>query len=302
MDDVQRAYYNVCFQRDFHAKKDVEFQRWFVQLASHAYGSDFESVRASGPYGDFKADGRRISTGTVFQCYGPQGIKVKELDAKIRDDFDGARHKWTNMREWVLVINTNEGLPPTSIQLLDQLRSDYPEIRISVWIEAQLRGLIRQLDLDALEDLFGYAPSMSGISTLVLEDIIPLIDELAQKEPLAGEEPISPPSIEKLQRNSLSTDAIELLRIGRRKEHLVSTYFLNTTRVEIGERIAEDFRQRYADLKQQGHTPDLIFGHLQAYAGAAGEPSRQAAGLAVLSYFFERCDIFEDSQDHEAAS
>ena len=40
-----------------------------------------------------------------------------------------------------------------------------------------------------------------------------------------------------------------------------------------------------------------MFGHLQQYAGMGGEPPRQAAVLAVLSYFFERCDIFEDPEE-----
>lgn len=294
MDDVQRAYYNVCFQRDFHAKKDTEFQRWFVRLATHAYGADFQSVRASGPYGDFKADGLRISTGTVFQCYGPQGMKVSALSDKIRNDFSGARAHWPDMKAWVLVLNTNEGLPAPSTQLLDKLREENEEIHIGVWMEVHLRELVQELDLDAHESLFGYAPSVSGISTLALDDIIPIIDDLVQAEPTAGEEPLLPPSVQKLQRNSLSHDATELLRIGRRKEHLVSKYFASTIRVEIGERIAEAFRRRYANLKEQGHSPDLIFGHLQAYAGATNEPRRLSASLAVISYFFERCDIFED--------
>ena len=36
--------------------------------------------------------------------------------------------------------------------------------------------------------------------------------------------------------------------------------------------------------------------HLQHYAGTGGEPKQQNAALAVLSYFFERCDIFEDPE------
>lgn len=37
-----------------------------------------------------------------------------------------------------------------------------------------------------------------------------------------------------------------------------------------------------------------IFKHLQDYAGMNGEPKRQGAALAVLAYFFDSCDIFED--------
>ncbi len=297
MDDVQRAFYVVCFQRDYHAKTATEFQQWFVRIASHAYGPDFESVRAGGPDGDFKADGRLVSASTIFQCYAPQGLNITKLNAKIEDDFAGAKECWPNMRIWTLVVNTNDGLPPSSLQRLDDLRRDNPSITIEIWMQANLSLLFDMLNSHQLEDIFGYAPSATGVNSLVLDDIVPLINELAQQDPVPGSEPLSAPSVEKLQRNSLSLSAMELLRVGRRKEHLVSRYLSSTVRIEIGERIAEAFRRRYAQLKGQGYSPDVIFGNLQQYAGASGEPTRQDAGLAVLSYFFERCDIFEDATD-----
>ena len=40
---------------------------------------------------------------------------------------------------------------------------------------------------------------------------------------------------------------------------------------------------------------------LQHFAGGmSGTPQHQAAVLAVMSYFFERCDIFEDYVEAEA--
>jgi hypothetical protein len=60
----------------------------------HAFGSDFEEVRAYGPYGDLKCDGRRTSTKSVFQCYAPDAMKEAELIAKVDEDFHGARAHW----------------------------------------------------------------------------------------------------------------------------------------------------------------------------------------------------------------
>jgi hypothetical protein len=49
-------------------------------------------------------------------------------------------------------------------------------------------------------------------------------------------------------------------------------------------------------------SPDEIFTELQTFAGGMdGVPSQQAAVLSVMSYFFERCDIFEDA-DQDARS
>lgn len=75
-------------------------------------------------------------------------------------------------------------------------------------------------------------------------------------------------------------------------------YLHSTPKVDLGERIAETFRHLYAGLRDSGTPPDEIFGTLQQYAGAkGGTPKRQAVGLAILSYYFERCDVFEDGEE-----
>ena len=282
MDDVQRAFYAISFDRDFHAKKGAEFERWFVRLASHVYGSDFENVKAAGSDGDFKADGRRTSRNAIYQCYAPQAVNIARLNAKINADFHGAKQHWPKMQEWILVLNINEGLPARSHQKLDELREANSDITIDVWGRIELKELLQRLELWQLQDVFGYAPSAKGINTLALEDIIPIIDDLAQQDPELGKEPVAPPSVDKLQRNALSDDVMELLRVGRLKEHLVSSFLAGKVKAETGERIAEAFRQRYSDLKKQDHPPDIIFGHLQQYAGADGEPKRQTAGCAFV--------------------
>ena len=53
-------------------------------------------------------------------------------------------------------------------------------------------------------------------------------------------------------------------------------------------------RSEYLTVVEKYGPPDEIFAYLQQYAGSGTEPKRQGAALAVLSYFFERCDIFED--------
>ncbi len=85
------------------------------------------------------------------------------------------------------------------------------------------------------------------------------------------------------------------MRIGRRKSGLVNSFFRKTPRPDLGERIAEAFRLRYAELRALDLPAEQIFRHLQDYAGFhGGEPKRQGAALAVLAYFFDSCDIFED--------
>ena len=105
MDEVQAIFYRLQFVLAFRTKKGVEFQDWFVRLASYALGPDFEAVRAYGSRGDLKCDGRRLSTGTIFQCYAPDAMKADHLVSKIDEDFRGARDNWPEMTEWAFVHN-----------------------------------------------------------------------------------------------------------------------------------------------------------------------------------------------------
>ena len=242
---------SYAFREAFLEKKGTEFQDWFVKLALHAFGPDFEAVGTYGRSGDLKCDGRRISTNTIFQCYAPYQRNEQRLNAKIRDDFCGAYEHWPGMAKWVLVYNDTQGLPPSSSQLIDHLRHSHPEVRIEVWAEPKLQELAAGLALDAQQAIFGFAPSKTGMETLMLDDIKPVIDVLQQTDPEPGEEPLTPPSVNKLAKNSLSEDAAGLLQIGRRKEGLVEIWFSKSPNADLGERIAEAFRRSLRETK--GH-------------------------------------------------
>jgi hypothetical protein len=295
MDELQRSIYVDRFRLAFYTQRGTAFQDWFVRLAGYAFGADFEEVRPYGPYGDLKCDGRRVSTKSVFQCYAPDAMKEAELIGKVDEDFHGARAHWNaEMAEWIFVHNDGRGLPPNAVQHIGGLRQAHAPLSIETWSEPELLKLAMALDLGALQALFGPAASIAIVDRLVLADLVPIIEALQRQDPNAGDPPLTPPSPEKLEKNALSEESGFLLRMGRRKSSLVETFFRKSPRPDLGERIAEAFRTRYAELKAYDLPADSIFKHLQDYAGMNGEPKRQGAALAVLAYFFDSCDIFED--------
>ncbi len=200
------------------------------------------------------------------------------------------------MRRWALVHNDSRGLPARALQYIDELRKGNEDVVIETWGEPELLQLKERLGLEALEALFGPVPTSGEGGSLGMDDLQPVINALQRMEPVSGEEPLVPPTQEKLERNALSADATELLQWGRRKEQLVERFFATDPRPDLGERVAEAFREHYGSLRDRGLSPDEILWELQAHAGGdqVGLPQRQGAVLAVLSYFFERCDIFED--------
>lgn len=190
-------------------------------------------------------------------------------------------------------------MPPAVAAHLDVKRAEHPDLEIEIWLEADLVGLFGMMSPDAKRLMFGVAPTQGTVHSISLSDLEPVISALESREPDPSDDVPPPPSAQKLEKNSLSDEASALLRFGRLKVRLVETYFSKNVRVELGEKIAEAFRDRYAELQALELSGDQIFSYLQQFAGVAGEPKRQAAAMAVVAYFFDRCDIFEDP-DEEA--
>lgn len=298
MDPVSELFYTLNFRIAFLEKKGMAFQDWFVSLAGRAMGSDFEAVRPYGNQGDWKCDGRQLSTGTIFQCYAPEAATDQKTIAKIDDDFAGALAKWPNfIRAWTLVHNDYRGVPAAVASHLDTKRQSHPEIKFAIWAEPQLSALFNQLNADAKRSMFGAVPTQRQVDGLVLKDLEPVIDALERRDPDPTEPLPPPPSARKLEKNELSPEAADFLRMGRRKVRLVETYFRKIGPVELGETIAEAFRRRYEQLTRLGLSTDQIFMYLQRYAGVHGEPRHQVAAMAIIAYLFDNCDIFEDPDE-----
>ena len=214
----------------------------------------------------------------------------------MEEDFAGAITHWQDkMRRWEFVHNDSRGLPAEAVQKRLDLATAHPSVAVAVMGEAELRAIVMALQIHQLEDLFGAVPSQRTLEKLDFAALRPVLIAIQRQEPDA-EPPLAAPSVLKLERNALSQDAAGLLRQGRRREKLVEIFFDAWPAPDFGEEIAEAFRTRYSALKAAGLMPDEIFGQLQSFAGGMdGEPSHQGAVLAVMSYFFERCDIFEDA-------
>lgn len=296
MDDTQRYAYGLKFENAFLRERGKAFETLFARIMAHAFPGDFRPVRPYGPKGDLKCDGYRASDRTVYQCYAPDAMKLTDLLAKIVEDFSGAREHWgSQMKRWTLVHNDVRGIPAPAVQKLVELGATNPSVVLTVCGEGELRAIAMSLDLHQLEDLFGFVPSARALERLDFAALRPVLLAIQRREPEADAVLLVAPSAAKLERNSLSQDAAGLLRHGRRREKLVESFFDSWPDPAFGEGIAQAFRERYQALKACGLSADEVFSELQTFAGGmTGEPARQGAILAVLSYFFERCDIFED--------
>ena len=101
---------------------------------------------------------------------------------------------------------------------------------------------------------------------------------------------------EKMRRNGLSSRVAIRVTMGLSKVQEVEGFIASVVRVipAFAEDLKAGFTRRYAQFRQEGIVGDGLFESLHDFAsGGSRDFTRQAAGLAVLMYLFERCDVFE---------
>ncbi len=299
-DDV----FELRFRARFLSCRGNAFQDFFADLMEASHRGDFERIRAAGPSGDHKADGRLRSTGVVFQAYAPRDLTPAKAVKKITADYAGALAKWApGLKGWTLVHNDQDGLPPDAVKLLDALRAKHPTITICAWTYADLWAVVRGLPHAEKVRLLGAPPKAADFERLSFDLVGQVLRAISTHDPEADEPDLRPVSPQKLEANRLGSAAADYLRLGRRRDRLVEDYLSNHADPTLGERVADAFRRRYAELRDAAYEPDDIFALLQEFAGGSARKSvgLEAAALAVLAYLFERCEIFERSGEERTA-
>jgi len=103
------------------------------------------------------------------------------------------------------------------------------------------------------------------------------------------------PPKEKIKKNKLSATTEQLIIMGLTQVKQVSHFIENCPDVEFGERLKQGFVAEYEKLlnddKLKGD--DLFNSLLNFSAGGSNNFTNRAAGLAVLVYLFEKCEVFE---------
>ncbi len=230
----------------------------------------------------------------LFQVYAPNEMTAKEAIAKITEDFDGAKVHWgTHFDKWVFAHNASDGLPPHVLTLLVDFEKANPGITLESWSLEEFRLIFRKLNTCDLITWLGAAPSDQTKASLGFGDLRPVLETLGLR-PAPTDSPVRDVPMGKIEANALSPSVATLIKGGMSKAPLVEKFFAQWHDETLGERIAEAFRTEYQRLRHL-HTPNGIFSELQAWAGGRdrGTPEHEMAVLAVIAYYFERCDIYE---------
>lgn len=103
------------------------------------------------------------------------------------------------------------------------------------------------------------------------------------------------PPKEKIRKNELSATTEQLITMGLTQVKQVAHFIDNCPDVEFGERLKQGFVSEYEKLlKEDGLRGDNLFNALLDFAsGGSNDFKNRAAGLSVLVYLFEKCEVFE---------
>jgi hypothetical protein len=103
------------------------------------------------------------------------------------------------------------------------------------------------------------------------------------------------PPKDKIKKNGLSQATSGLITMGMAQVRQVGNFISRVPDIDFGERLKDGFIAAYQRLKNDEKlTGDNLFDGLFEFATSGCNNFRQsAAGLAVLVYLFEKCEVFE---------
>lgn len=299
--NLQQAFYEEKFEIAFLRARGDAFQDFFERLMGFAYKADFMACRPWGNRGDRKNDGFLRSERRLFQVYAPNEMKESVAIPKIREDFEGARIHWgVYFNEWVFVHNGTDGLPPHVQKLILELEKANTGIKLETWGLEELRLVFRRISTDDLQSWFGFAPTDEARARLGFRDIQVVLERIGEQA-VPFVQPVRDVPMGKIKANALSESVAALLKAGMAKAPLVDEFYSRWHDATLGERIAQSFRTKYESLRGR-FSPNEIFAELQVWVGGddQGTPEHQLAVLAVMAYYFESCDIFEEARGDES--
>ncbi len=115
--------------------------------------------------------------------------------------------------------------------------------------------------------------------------------------PTMPSEPNAPtPPTEKLRKNGLTREVHRRVAVGLSMFREVEGFVESVVHVDdrFPERLRAGFLRRYNEYRQQGLESDSLFLALHDFASSGDNDfNRQAAGLGVLCYLFQKCEVFK---------
>lgn len=136
--------------------------------------------------------------------------------------------------------------------------------------------------------------ALAGVGFPELEEATEWILHIQPSQPVQDFSLIPPE--DKLKKNDLSALSRITIQMGLAVAREVHSYVesVSQTVSDFPDRLKAGFLEEYYRLKREGHSGDDLFDLMCQFAQRGfDDQARRSAGLAVLIYLFEACEVFE---------
>lgn len=223
-------------------------------------------------------DGDPINVGEAAHIAGENDGKGKGKRSARYDPnmTDEERNHYNNL---IFLCGTCH----TKIDAIPQGEKDYPVDRLQ-----RLKREHEQKVRDSVTEAF------SSIGFPELEEATQWIMQISPQQSPDGFSLIPPE--DKLKKNELGNGSRAIVTVGLSVSREVRAFVESVaqTDADFPERLRAGFLEEYYRLRREGYTGDDLFDLMCRFAQRGfKEQAKQIAGLAVLVYLFEACEVFE---------
>jgi hypothetical protein len=295
----------VLVKIEFHKKMDEcrgeEFEDFFHGVMSRRF-DDYIDIRAWGNIGDRGADALRVNARELYACYSPQVIDMKAVRKKFKSDLESAtRQRSGEFDTFIFVNNDRWGTHPDISVMLSEAQAAMPHLSFVSMGTRKLWNEILRLDIQQCEDLFGRIKAEEVVLGIGLADLEPLLDHLiAAKMKIPRNYQVYIPNTRKMKYNKISPEYREEITRGMRDSPLVGEYIQGMNDPMLEDEMAEGFAYHYRRSRaERGDDADQVMEDLMSYVLGNRRPElrQYVAAWAIITFFFERCHIFESVPD-----
>lgn len=172
---------------------------------------------------------------------------------------------------------------PTHHRLIDKLVDDWPTPKL-LQLKAEHEMKVSEAMAEAFADV-AFEELAKSVAWVAGQDV-PIGDNSFRV--------IDPQ--QKIEKNGLSSGSRHIIAAGLVAQSTVANFVESETQIDADfpEKLRSGFLEHYFKLRKQGHTGDILFDLMCVFAQRGMKFQKdKSAGLAVLVYLFEKCDVFE---------
>ncbi|WP_203338770.1 ABC-three component system protein [Nocardioides limicola] len=297
MDFYERLSMRPLLWSKLHSLTGDAFQGFFHDLMTCSDPA-FVDVRTHGNLGDLASDGLSLHERRLYACYAPETPDASKTVSKFNGDLAGALAKRSGQFDsFVFVHNDTRGTHPEVSAALAGAHDAHGSVRFEVMGFRHLRDVMGRLSRDQVETLLGTQLPLQHTVTVGLAEMEELLAELSGAGVASDEVvPVEAVSIDKLRFSDLTPDSQAELRDAMRHSPMIDDYYARRIDVTERDEVAARFNLEYRDAVADSLEPEDTLLRLREFLAGSRIQSGPLyrAQTAVLAYFFQRCDIFEN--------